>query len=233
MSEFLMVYKEYFEDKELKPEDILVLAQITEFNRNGYECYMTNKQFSEMCHVSEKSIERTISRLEKLGYITRSTKAIKGFGNIGRQRTLSIKNSNNRDTAKLAQSKDEDTAKQSVSKARDTVNLSEDTVKKSMRYRQNDGIKENKKENKNINNSKKKNNTSPNGSVTVTDEHNLKRGYTHITNTLKIDCTEQEFIDACNQYDNIDYTSAIWFDNLYKNGMSIFEYISAIKDYIG
>lgn len=221
MSEFLMVYKEYFEDKELKPEDILVLAQITEFNRNGYECYMTNKQFSEMCHVSEKSIERTISRLEKLGYITRSTKAIKGFGNIGRQRTLSIKKSNNRDTAKLAQSKDGDTAKQSVSQAKDTV-------KKSTRYRQNGGIKNNKKENKNINNNKNKNNTSPNGSVN-NNNPNFKDGYGHVTNVLGIKCTEQEFSDACDRYDNVHYDSVKWFDNLYKDGMNIFEYIDAIK----
>lgn len=231
MSVFLQVNKEYFDDKELKPEDILVLAQITEFNRNGCECYMTNKQFSDMCHVSEKSIERTINRLEKSGYITRSTKAVKGFGNIGRQRTLSIKNSNNRDTDKLAKSKDGDAAKQSISKTRDTVNLSKDTAKNEERYRPDDAIKDNKKENKNINNSKKKNNTSPNGSVT--DEYNFKRGYSHVTDYLGIKCSEQEFMDACSKYDNVDYNNVIWFNNLYKDGMNIFEFVDAIKGYLG
>lgn len=207
MGSFLMVYKEYFDDKELKPEDMLILAQINEFNRNGCDCFMTNKQFSEMCHVSEKSIERAINRLEKLGYIIRKTKTVKGFGNIGRQRTLSIKISDNKDTVN-----------ESVPSQEDTANLSgRYRQNQPTGYRQNGAIKDNRKENK-------KKTSTPNG---------VPEGYEFITSNIGIKCTEQEYIDACSKYENVDYDNVVYFRNLYRDGMNIFEYVDAIKDSIG
>ena len=39
---FLAIDKRYFK-LGLKSIDILILAQVDEFNRNGYECYVTNQ----------------------------------------------------------------------------------------------------------------------------------------------------------------------------------------------
>ena len=88
---FLALNKEYLGIK-LRSIDILIIAQIEEFNRNGRECYITNKQFSEMFGESEDMIKRSLTRLEKMNIINRNTIFINGKGKSNRRRTLSINN---------------------------------------------------------------------------------------------------------------------------------------------
>lgn len=71
---FLKVDKDLF-NKNLNPTEILIIAQVSEFIRNGKECFMTNKQFAENFGVSESTIKRTFDKLEKEGYLYRETKA--------------------------------------------------------------------------------------------------------------------------------------------------------------
>lgn len=88
---FLKINKKYF-NLGLKSIDILILSQIEEFQRNEHECYITNKQFSEMFGESESTIKRSIDKLESLNIIQRNTQFIKGNGKGTKQRVLSINN---------------------------------------------------------------------------------------------------------------------------------------------
>ena len=76
---FLAINKEYF-GKGLKSIDILILAQIEEFQRNKRECYVTNKQFSEMFGESESTVKRSLSRLIEEKCIIKETHTVIGNG---------------------------------------------------------------------------------------------------------------------------------------------------------
>ena len=65
---FLAVNKDQF-SMGLKSIDLLIIAQIEEFKRNGCECYMTNEQFSDMFGESISTIKRALSSLETKGII--------------------------------------------------------------------------------------------------------------------------------------------------------------------
>ena len=51
-------------DPELTPTDLIVYAQIASFNC----CTASNKYLAELAHVSERSVQRTLRRLEAKGY---------------------------------------------------------------------------------------------------------------------------------------------------------------------
>ena len=61
---FLAVNKNYF-SMGLKSIDLLIIAQIEEFKRNGCECYMTNEQLSDLFGESVNTIKRSIKKLEQ------------------------------------------------------------------------------------------------------------------------------------------------------------------------
>ena len=86
---FLAVNKNYF-SMGLKSIDLLIIAQIQEFKRNGCECYMTNEQFSDLFGESVNTIKRSIKKLEQQKIINRSTSFIEGNGRSNRQRILSL-----------------------------------------------------------------------------------------------------------------------------------------------
>ena len=86
---FLAVNKNYFSIG-LKSIDLLIIAQIQEFKRNGCECYMTNEQFSDLFGESVNTIKRSIKKLEQQKIINRSTSFIEGNGRSNRQRILSL-----------------------------------------------------------------------------------------------------------------------------------------------
>lgn len=73
---FLKVNKDLFK-LGLNPTEILVLAQVMEFNTNTGDCFMSDKAFAEMLNVSEKTISRTMKALEDKGLIKRETKNIR------------------------------------------------------------------------------------------------------------------------------------------------------------
>lgn len=91
MEKFLKVNKTYF-SKKLKPLEILILSQIEEFISNGCECYLTNKQFSEMFCVTEPTVDAALSKLEQLKYITRKTEVVSGHGKTSKVRKLLLVN---------------------------------------------------------------------------------------------------------------------------------------------
>ena len=74
---FLKVNKDLFK-LGLNPTEILILAQILEFQTNTNDCFISDKALAENFGVSESTIKREIKKLEELGYITRETKNIKG-----------------------------------------------------------------------------------------------------------------------------------------------------------
>ena len=53
------------DDPELTPTDLIVYAQIASFNC----CTASNKYLAELAHVSERSVQRTLRRLDTKGYV--------------------------------------------------------------------------------------------------------------------------------------------------------------------
>ena len=88
---FLAVNKQYF-DLGLKSLDVLILAQINEFNRNDCECYVTNQQLSDLFNESVRTIARVLDRLEGLNFIKREIVIRKEFGRANRFRVMSVNN---------------------------------------------------------------------------------------------------------------------------------------------
>lgn len=74
---FLKVNKDLFK-LGLNPTEILILAQIMEFNTNTGDCFISDKQLAENFGVSDKTISRSIKALEDKGFIKRDTKNVKG-----------------------------------------------------------------------------------------------------------------------------------------------------------
>ena len=74
---FLKINKDLFK-LELNPTEILVLAQIMEFNTNTGDCFITDKQLAQQFNVSEKTISRSMKVLEDKNYIKRETRNVKG-----------------------------------------------------------------------------------------------------------------------------------------------------------
>lgn len=82
---FLKVDKDLF-NKGLNPTEILVLAQITEFNTNTGDCFISDEALANQFGVSAKTISRTIAALEEKGLIIKETKNVKG----GKERHIKI-----------------------------------------------------------------------------------------------------------------------------------------------
>ena len=77
MANFLKVNKDLF-SLGLNPTEILVYAQVAEFNRNTGDCFISDKAMAENFGVSDKTISRALATLEEKGLIRRETKNIKG-----------------------------------------------------------------------------------------------------------------------------------------------------------
>ena len=74
---FLKVNKDLFK-LGLNPTEILIMAQVMEYNTNTGNCYISNDTLASMFAVSAKTISRAIKNLEDKGLLTRDTKNIKG-----------------------------------------------------------------------------------------------------------------------------------------------------------
>ena len=82
---FLKVNKDLFK-LGLNPTEVLILAQIIEFNATTGSFFMSDKALAEMLNVSESTITRTMRNLDSKGYITRDTRNVKG----GKTRTIVV-----------------------------------------------------------------------------------------------------------------------------------------------
>lgn len=87
---FLAINKKYL-NLGLKSIDILIIAQIEEFERTNRQCYITNKQFSELFGESESTIKRSIDKLSEFNIISRHNTFIEGNGRSNKLRTLSLR----------------------------------------------------------------------------------------------------------------------------------------------
>ena len=74
---FLKVNKDLFK-LGLNPTEILLLAQIMEYNTNTGDFFMSDAALADNFGVSSKTISRSLKTLEESGYICRNTKNTKG-----------------------------------------------------------------------------------------------------------------------------------------------------------
>ena len=82
---FLKVNKDLFK-LGLNPTQIFIVAQVMEYNNNTGDCFISDKTLAEMLNVSVSTISREMKKIEELGFISRSTKNIKG----GKERHITI-----------------------------------------------------------------------------------------------------------------------------------------------
>lgn len=88
---FLAINKKYL-NIGLKSIEILIIAQINEFERNNCQCYITNRQFADIFGESESTIKRAIDKLESFHVLRRQTHFIDGNGKANKQRVLFLNN---------------------------------------------------------------------------------------------------------------------------------------------
>lgn len=86
---FLKINKDLFKLK-LEPVEILILAQVIEYNTNTGDCFISNETLAEQFGTSTSTIDRKIKSLESRGYISRETKNVKG----GKVRHMKVKLNN-------------------------------------------------------------------------------------------------------------------------------------------
>lgn len=86
---YLMVSKSLFR-LGLSSTQILILAQVAEFNRTTGDCFISNKTMSDYFGVSESTIKREIKDLVNRGFITLNTKNTKD----GRERHITLNQEN-------------------------------------------------------------------------------------------------------------------------------------------
>ena len=82
---FLKVNKDLF-TLGLNPTEILILAQVAEFQTNTGDCFISDKTLAEQFGVSESTIKREVKALEEKGFIKRETRNVKG----GRERHMTV-----------------------------------------------------------------------------------------------------------------------------------------------
>lgn len=131
---FLKVNKDLFK-LGLNPTEILILAQVMEFNNNTGSCFISDKVLAENFGVSEKTVSRTIKALEDKGYITRETNNVKG----GKQRHMLVSQKKIEEVL----TKDNLTADNTTNRQNDCCAMDNLTVVKG----QNDLIKDNRRDN--------------------------------------------------------------------------------------
>lgn len=80
---FLRVFKEWF-CLGLTPIEVMVMAQVAEFNLHNHECFESDEKFAHDFNVSVSTISRTIKSLKDKQYLKVITVNTQG----GRKRTL-------------------------------------------------------------------------------------------------------------------------------------------------
>ncbi|MBR5287722.1 MAG: helix-turn-helix domain-containing protein [Clostridia bacterium] len=86
---FLAVEKQWL-GSGLDSLELLIIAQIAEYQRQKWPCYVTDKQLAQLFGVSDRTICRYLEALEEKGVLIRETKTVGENGNTRRRRTLRI-----------------------------------------------------------------------------------------------------------------------------------------------
>lgn len=82
---YLMINKDLFK-LGLNPTEILLIAQIMEFDRATGDCFKSDKALAADFGVSDKTISRAIAALEARGFIKRETKNVQK----GKERHMTV-----------------------------------------------------------------------------------------------------------------------------------------------
>lgn len=138
---FLKISKgKYFNNKDFSPIDILVMAQIEEFERNNKDCFISDETMAHNFNVSVSTINRSLDYLEKENYIIKKISYENVKGNIKKKRQLSIQN--------------EDTKSDTINQnANNTTNQNEkNTTNQKALLKDNDLLKDNNLKDKKDNN---------------------------------------------------------------------------------
>lgn len=85
MENFLKINKALFKQG-LNPTQILIVAQVMEFERTTGDCFISNDKLAEDFGVSVSTIKRDIAKLEEMDILVRNTKSVQK----GKERHMSI-----------------------------------------------------------------------------------------------------------------------------------------------
>ena len=85
---FLAVDKRWLSNPNVTLLQKLIIAQVTEYVRNGKECYMTDQQFADAFGVNVQQVTRAIKALSDNKMILRDTKTVSNNGQASKTRTL-------------------------------------------------------------------------------------------------------------------------------------------------
>ena len=132
--DFLAIDKSLF-SKGLNPTEILVYAQIAEYNRNTGDCFISDKAMAEMFGVSDKTISRALTALESKGMIRRETKNVKG----GKERHIYL----TKDNLSVVNEKTEETQRTNCLLSKDklsVVNGQNDLIKENIKEKEKDNL---------------------------------------------------------------------------------------------
>ena len=85
---FLAVDKRWLSNPNVTLLQKLIIAQVTEYVRNGKECYMTDQQFADAFGVNVQQVTRAIKALSDNKMLLRDTKTVSNNGQASKTRTL-------------------------------------------------------------------------------------------------------------------------------------------------
>ena len=85
---FLAVDKRWLSNPNVTLLQKLIIAQVTEYMRNGKECYMTDQQFADAFGVNVQQVTRAIKALSDNKMLLRDTKTVSNNGQASKTRTL-------------------------------------------------------------------------------------------------------------------------------------------------
>lgn len=85
---FLKVEKDLFK-LGLNPNQVIIIAQILEYQEKGLKCFISNEALSDMLNVSVSTIKRELNGLTELGILNRKTHVKQG-GSGGKERFMLI-----------------------------------------------------------------------------------------------------------------------------------------------
>lgn len=88
---YVWVNREYF-NTGMKPLDILILSRIEEDNMHGRFCELTNDELADMFGETTYAVKQSLSKLERMGMISKRLYYVKGRGRGNRQRDLMMNN---------------------------------------------------------------------------------------------------------------------------------------------
>lgn len=87
--DYLRIDKRFFKIG-LNSVDILILAYIDQYTKQGLDCEVSNQFLSDFTGVSIRTVTRSIKKLEELNYIIKDTFKVKNRGQKSNVRMLSI-----------------------------------------------------------------------------------------------------------------------------------------------